>query len=573
MVNNILSPLLSHEATAISTKSIERLRPYIFDKGRSLVFFVGAGASMAGNTRMPSTSSLLVELLSRSLNASGMPKEDVIQLFTTLVEISPNIGFEITLNDFWQICRQATEQIYESFGTLEKNCLTNRIHKFMAYWLSTAGTVVTTNYDRLIEREWEKQTQALVCHYKETGPNSFANWQQDLSKGSCLFKIHGSLDDPQSCLGALEHVGTQLSGSRAELLAEIVHTRPLCFIGWQGIDPDIPLLLQKELKDRDPALPTFWIHYEGADPKTTSLKDILARCSPAIREYAGNQPIVTEGDRAFGEMLSWVGIQTTPNPLYNRLFFDFSQAIKSCSPSGVTRMVGITLRRAGKFEEAEKVLSVAATLALLPPEKSAAIQEMSLLVQQRNGSNTDHALQLLENARKDLSNVHDIHLQLNLDFGKLSMTIVALKRHPFKIIRIPGLFWKYREDIATLARESGDEKSIALHWSLLQLYRGRLRFAIWRLLGKRIPLVGNWILQPYNVAYSTIGKAKDIHLHSLVDVLAYRSIALAYLGHFKEATMDVPEIDRLVAILKDEKREVYWKQQKEEIEKCCHHLA
>lgn len=572
MSNNILSPQLSREAKVISTKSIKRLRPYIFDKNRSLVFFVGAGVSMAGNTRMPSTSFLLNELLSRSINASGMTKAEVTQLLNTLKKISPKIGFEITLNDFWQICRRATTQIYESFGSMEKNLLTNRIHKFLAYWLSTGGTVVTTNYDRLIEREWKKPTQTLVCHYDEVGSNSFVGWQQDLSKGGCLFKIHGSLDDPLSCLGALEHVGTRLSGNRAGLLAEIVHTRPLCFIGWQGIDPDIPLLLQKEFKDRDPALPTFWIHYEGADPTRASLKDILEHCSPTIREYAGNQPIISEGDRFFGELLSLVGIQTAPNPLCSCLSFDFSDAIKSCSSSGVTRMVGITLRRAGKFEEAKKILNVAVNLALLPQEKSAAIQEMALLTQQRNGSNTDYALQLLKNARKDLLNVHDIHLQLNLDFGKLSMTIIALKKHPMKFIRIPGLFWKYRVDIDTLVQESGDEESIALHRSLLHLYKGRLRLAIWGWLGMRIPLVGSWILKPYNVAYSTIGRAKDIHLHSSMDVLAYRSVALAFLGYSNEAIMTVTEVDRLVAILKDEKRGEYWERQKEEIMKRCHHL-
>lgn len=518
---------------------------------------------------MPSTPSLLYHLLSQSISSLGSVDFEEEVLSATLAQISRNIGFEITLSDFWQICRDATSQIYESFGGVEQKCLTNRVHTFMAYWLSTGGTVITTNYDRLIEREGAKMNKPIQSRYEENGANSFIRWQEDLSRGGCLFKIHGSLDEPNSCLGALEHVGTQLSGCRAELVAEIARKRPLCFVGWQGIDPDIPVTLHEELKKRDSSLLTFWIHFEGYTPGSVSLEKAIEDCSPLIKPYAENQPILTEADRAFSDLLTWVGIQSIANPEISTLSFDFSKAISQCTKTGLARMVGITLRRAGKPNEATQILNTALKLAETPGERSAALQEISLLQQRTTGKDINQALKSLERARKTLEDKPDIRLQLNADFGTLSMSVVALKKHPWLVVRLPRLFRRYQHDIEALKQETKDKESVALHQSLLQLYLGRSRFILWGWLGIIIYPVGNWILKPFDVARSTIDGAKDIHLHSRVDVLAYRAITLAHLQRCQEAGEDVSEINRLVAILKDEARTQHWLKQSQEITKYC----
>ncbi len=168
-----------------------------------------------------------------------------------------------------------------------------------------------------------------------------------LKDGACLFKIHGSLDDPSSCLGALEHVGTQLKGSRAELLMEIMHNRPICFVGWRGVDPDIPPLLHSAMSSRDPSLPIFWIHYEGDPPGSLDLEKILYGMSSFIKPLASQNPILTEADRAFSEMLNWLNVKRNPNPHKDVLSFDFQQSVRQCTRTGVSRMVGIALRRGG----------------------------------------------------------------------------------------------------------------------------------------------------------------------------------------------------------------------------------
>jgi len=568
MSKGILSPDISQQDASISLTSIQRLRPYLSGDDRSLVFFIGAGASAAGNTGMPTTPSLLQQVLLDALKRSREFNIESSDFANAIKDISYRIGFEITLNDFWQICRKATTLLYTSFAELEEGCTPNRVHSFLAYWLSTGGIVLTTNYDRLIEREWLRIDQSIGVRYQEEGTNSFANWREDLNRGGCLLKIHGSLDDPDDCLGALEHVGTRLAGNRADLLAEIVQHRPLCFVGWRGVDPDIPPLLFDLYKTRDSSLPVFWIHYEGNPPGSISIQAAIDGTSPLIREYASDHPILTDANRAFGEMLHWVGIEVAPNPSPAALCLDFGEAVGQCSASGVTRFVGIALRRAGRLDVAEQVQEVALKLAQTTEERTAALQEVSLLQQQRTGRKSNQSRRLLEKTREALQEKPDPWLQLNTDFGLLSMTIIALQSRPWLLLKVPGLFRKYRQNIEVLRRETTDRESVALHESLLHLYLGRLRFKLFGWLAV-VPPLAEWILRPFNIARSTIDDAKDIHLHSRVDVLAYRAVAIARLRRCQNATEDVPEIDRLIAILNDDARTRHWENQRHEIERRC----
>lgn len=566
---NILNPQISESDASRSQTSIDRLLPYLTGTDRSLVFFVGAGASMAGNTGMPNTPNLIYQLLLDSLTNSKAFDGELESYKSTLKEISYKLGFEITLNDFWQICREATASLYSAFADLELLCKANRVHTFLANWLVTGGTVVTTNYDRLIEREWTKISSSTKSLYQENGSHSFATWREDLQNGGCLFKVHGSLDEPSSCLGALEHVGTQLSGNRAKLLLDIMQNRPVCFVGWQGIDPDIPPILYSALENRDPTLPIFWIHWEGKSPGSQTLDGSLKNISALTKPLASQHPILTEADRAFGEMLRWFGIKRKPNLSRDPLAFDFRSSVSKCTKTGVTRMVGIALRRAGKFDEAERVLEVALALAEINKDRADVLQEISLLHQQKGGRKTDQSRKYLAKARKMLRNQTDLWQQLNTDFGVLSQTIVALGNRPWLLFRVPGLFRQYRQDIHLFRQQTTNQETAALHESLYHLYEGRLRFKVFGWLAKFISPLVNWIVVPFDIARSRIADAKDLNIHSCIDVLAYRAVALAHLNRSKDAKEDVAEIDRLIAIFNDGARSEHWQNQKRDITDQC----
>ncbi len=115
MSKHILIKEITDKDASTSSINLERLQAYLTGNDRSLVFFAGAGASLAGNTGMPSTASLLFHLLLQSLSSSGESDLQSNTLQAALKEITSHIGFEITLNDFWQICRQATTLLYRVF--------------------------------------------------------------------------------------------------------------------------------------------------------------------------------------------------------------------------------------------------------------------------------------------------------------------------------------------------------------------------------------------------------------------------------------------------------------------------
>lgn len=570
MNKNLLADGISIEDQSISTANTRLLSPYISEGDRSLVFFVGAGASIAGNTGMPNIPSLLFQLLFQSLAQSARFTSELPELSNHLKDVSWRIGFEITLNDFWQSCQKATAQLYHAFADLEKNCAPNRVHTFMAYWLSTGGTVITTNYDRLIEQQWAKTDSGVQTRYHASGVNSFAEWAREMEKGGTLFKIHGSLEEPSSCLGALEHVGTQLVGHRAELLASIVQTRPLCFVGWRGVDPDIPPLLYKSFANRDTSIPIFWIHYEGSPPNMMSLEQAVNQCSPLIKPLAEQHPILTEADRFFGMFLEQIRISTVPNVLRKVNAFDFRRALTICSESDLLRIVGIALRRSGlHYHQAEQVLTAALHVAKTPNERSATLQEIALLKQQLAGRETSQARLFLGVARASLDADSDLRAQLNIDFGLLSMSIVNIKSQPWLLLKLPSLFHKYRARIEALRQQGIDGESLALHESLWYLYRGRLRFKMLEWLAVFIPPLANWIMQAFDTARRHIDQAKDISLHSRIDVLAYRAVAFAHLHRCKEIEADVEEVDRLITIFNDDARSRYWNEQRADIQRYC----
>ncbi len=565
----LLHPDISEKDRDRSSASLRLLRSLMVGSDRSLVFFIGAGASSAGNSGMPLTGAIMSRLISDALAGTGRfhnhdgggdPPGPV----------AGDLGFEITLNDFWQICRESVFGIFGALASLEERCTPNCAHAFLAYWLSTGGTVLTTNYDRLIEHEWKKLATVPAVRYRMMGKNSFETWEDDLERGHRLFKLHGSLDDSRSCLGALEHVSTCLIGDRAKLLQRILGERPVCFVGWRGADPDIPPLLSGLVDSRGLAGPVFWIHYDGRHSGLTSLEAALRRVPKELARLASDRPILTEADAFFGELLALVGLSRAQNSWRKPEEPDFGLAVASCPRSGLARFAGIVLRRGGLFGPSSEALEAARDLASTPGERAAAMQEIALLTSVREGeSGRADVVALVDEAGHELKAESDLLLILNVDFGLLSNTILLGRSRPWVLLRTPRLFREYGRHIEGLRRASLSEESVALHEALLNLYLGRLRLGLFGWLGTRLGQVANWILQPFEIARTEIVNAGDIHVHSSIDVLSYRALAAARLGHCDQALMDVPEIERLIKLLGDQARTSHWEEQEAELQRRC----
>jgi hypothetical protein len=199
-------------------------------------------------------------------------------------------------------------------------------------------------------------------------------------------------------------------------------------------------------------------------------------------------------------------------------------------------------------------------------EKVLALQEEALTYQQKSSDGTSlTTLLLLSQASRLAGNRLDPISAVALRFGVFSQTIVELKRNRNLIWSVPINCIRYYLDILRLRRMKGDSKTVALHEALLMLYLGRLEFSFIRNIGIRFPYLGWLVLIPFHAARKRILAAKDIHIHSLIDILSYRAVAMAYFGKSIDARTDIPEIDHLVDTLRDSTRKEYWQRQKNQI--------
>lgn len=522
---------------------------------------------MAGESRMPPTLNLIRDLLGDAIARSELDAERPENHFQNVIHsVTHQLGFEVTLSDLLQICPTALRAFYAHLAEIDHQCTPNRIHELLAYWLETGGTVVTTNYDTLIERAGSRSSRPPIVRYRTSG-DGFSEWRSDLDDGGVLFKIHGSIDEPESCLGALEHVATRLAGDRAELLAAIMGERPVCFIGWRGADPDAPSVLGHA----DPlASNAFWIHYEGDPPGSQSIKSGCDSLASIIQHLGRQHPVLTEADRLCDRVIGLLGLSGTRSPATASPSYSFSSTFESCTPSGTARLVGIALRRARCYTEALDVLDTAAQLLGTAEEHWAARQETALLHWSRNHEgDQDKALRLLGHARGPTIGSQDPWLEANHAFGMVSMTVLACRKRPWLWASLPMRFGRYSKNIQALAAVGTDSHSVALHESLYALYSGRVRLTLLGWAGAKLPLVADWILAPFDFARGRIRDAQDIHLHSLVDVLAYRAIAGARLRRCMIALEDLAEVDRLVLTLADAARQDHWSQQRREISVRC----
>ena len=573
MPDDILSSNLLEMDREVCLSTLNLLHSLVTDEQQQLVFFVGAGIS--ANTGMPLVPDLLESLLMSALSKSAPDKaHSDASLANAIKQASQMLGFEITLNSLWNSCPDFIKQIFYSLAEFEENwCFPNHAHLFLTNWLARGGTVLTTNYDRLIERAAADEAKDLLIRYTEAvGHASFEHWREDLLQGKCLFKVHGSFAEPESCLGALEQVGTKISGKRGELLAAIAEERPICFIGWRGVDPDVPLLLTEILSKKD-SVPVIWVHYEGGDKKQPKgLAQCLSGVPEPLRKIADTHPLITDADRLFAEMGRWLGWGIDPAineqqeiPFSSpSMIPQFSQSLDICTRTYLARFVGTALRHARELEAALEILEVAHTLA-----KSRRRVLCCLIRKESELFGTGHDSQ--QQARTLLKRTHSKYRQAS--FGMLSMTVVASRRRPWLLLRSPHLFRGYAlyiDELRASAYNLQARRRVALHEALFHLYLGKLRLQLVSWIGSLARPLASWVLEPFNIARARIDDAGDIHIHSRIDVLSGRSLALARFGFCEEAWRDIPEVKRLCGILADQPRtKHFFENQLPKLEQMC----
>jgi len=190
---------------------------------RSLAVFCGAGISIPPPARLPDARTLSRTVLEKFLG--------------------PDLAAEIGVPDvrpevlFQKIRRHDADYLIRLLASLLDAPSFNANHLLLAELIGDGCAVITTNFDLLIER-------------------AAAHLGVDASP---LFKIHGSIDDPDSLMLTIDQINDGLSHDRTARLHDLTRDRTLLVLGYSGLDQ---LDIMPELKRCDYRR-VLWINHRA----------------------------------------------------------------------------------------------------------------------------------------------------------------------------------------------------------------------------------------------------------------------------------------------------------------------
>lgn len=214
---------------------------------RDFVLVVGAGVSRTCNNsagNAPPTWTTLLEILTRAFT-SGRLQASVKQLvaqerFLDAAELLRTQSRKTSKEqDFLQLIADTTD------GGSKASELYNPSSLHEVLLRLDPNVIVTTNYDRLLERA---SKNGFNVHSYDS-----PDLARDIRVGTpTLVKVHGSVDAPSKLiLTRSDYSRLRLTGTKVlEVLQALFLTRTALFVGYSFSDPDIHLLLENVLGAR-----------------------------------------------------------------------------------------------------------------------------------------------------------------------------------------------------------------------------------------------------------------------------------------------------------------------------------
>lgn len=249
--------------------------------GRATIL-CGAGVSYDAPSNLPLAASLM-EIVRDAL--LGRIAGNVRQ-----IKMRPEAFFEI-------ICRTAPDHFYRYLEDLLSGGQPNRNHEFLAACLKRGCPIITTNFDRLIERASD---QRHIQFKMTTG-------QFDLSRpAAALLKVHGTIENRHSLAVTIDHVGAALDRQRLRTLHALTAGRQILALGYSGLDQFdiIPALASSQHSS------VLWITHDPNinSPMRTPLPIHLKRI-PRLTNFRANTASLIDSiapDRlAIGRQSGW----------------------------------------------------------------------------------------------------------------------------------------------------------------------------------------------------------------------------------------------------------------------------
>lgn len=209
---------------------------------RSLVPLVGAGLSRQASPAYPGWETLL-----RDMNKHGRARdwiseseyEDVESLLDrkSFLMAAQAIKVRFPYDDYFRF-------LEDRFDTSEVDPAP--VH--LALFKLNAPLILTTNYDTLLEDAYAVARRHLPTWTGHNAPD-VTNYLHRASSAKIphLFKVHGSVDDPETIVLTEQDYSALIHGHEGYrmVLTAIFITRVVLMLGFSGDDPELRLLLEQ----------------------------------------------------------------------------------------------------------------------------------------------------------------------------------------------------------------------------------------------------------------------------------------------------------------------------------------
>jgi tetratricopeptide (TPR) repeat protein len=314
----------SIDSETVEDRIKKALHEITIDKAlvQSLIFFVGAGVSHDP----PSNLALFGELNKEIIRSatSSMLNEDDYEILS--YHIRPEILLQILTDT---LPRELVDELLRLLKEIMSKAEPNSNHFLLAQVLRQDGWVFTTNYDNLIE-EASKTVDVKRCYNDSKFEEFYKRYISTNTRnlpGGYVFKLHGTIEDPESILATLRSIGKGLTNYKEKVLEYFLQNFNFCFMGYSCQDDfDILHVLLNTSSNKS----VVWFQYRKGE-----IGQII--CGRNILEYEREK----EQKRPLGEKKEWSIINANEFLLKKKVFLkivgDSSRFVRHIFPSSIRR--------------------------------------------------------------------------------------------------------------------------------------------------------------------------------------------------------------------------------------------
>jgi isopentenyldiphosphate isomerase len=241
----------------------------------NVVPFVGAGFSVPSG--LPSWPNLLSVIVDKAA-AGGLPELRTLFDNGMITSLDAPELHQILYGSRFLLMDYVLSRFSQPAQPNSYHLLLEQLH---------VDTIITTNYDKLIERHFESRGDAVHPIWKESHITQY-NERSALQ----VVKLHGHVDDPESIVLSRSDYDRYIETHRLlySLVSVLFSTRTILFLGCSLTDPNVRALLE-DLRRRTGSFTRspYVLIFEPTAEDTTALRSLglqVVACHGANREVA-----------------------------------------------------------------------------------------------------------------------------------------------------------------------------------------------------------------------------------------------------------------------------------------------